>query len=82
MRRQLSVNSNSSAQDIESITTLDLLGEGNFGKVWLGGWAGAVITQRYGVSMNRRRVGCLRRVGPGQVAHARCSQPAPPPSRV
>lgn len=36
MRRQLAVNSNSSAQDMESIQTIELLGEGTFGKVgWL-----------------------------------------------
>jgi len=33
MRRQLAVNSNTSAQDMESIQTVDLLGEGTFGKV-------------------------------------------------
>jgi hypothetical protein len=33
MRRQLAVNTNSSAQDLESIRTLELLGEGTFGKV-------------------------------------------------
>jgi hypothetical protein len=33
MRRQLAVNSNSIAQDLESIQTVDLLGEGTFGKV-------------------------------------------------
>jgi hypothetical protein len=33
MRRQLAVNSNTSAQDLESIQTVELLGEGTFGKV-------------------------------------------------
>jgi hypothetical protein len=33
MRRQLAVNNNTSAQDLESIECLDLLGEGTFGKV-------------------------------------------------
>lgn len=33
MRRQLAVNSNTSTQDMESIQTVELLGEGTFGKV-------------------------------------------------
>jgi hypothetical protein len=33
MRRQLAVNTNSSAQDLESIKAVELLGEGTFGKV-------------------------------------------------
>ena len=33
MRRQLAVNSNTSAQDLESIQCLEMLGEGTFGKV-------------------------------------------------
>lgn len=35
MRRQLAVNTNSSTADIESIQTLEMLGEGTFGKVWV-----------------------------------------------
>lgn len=33
MRKQLSVNSNTSLQDIDSIQTIQLLGQGSFGKV-------------------------------------------------
>ena len=33
MRRQLAVNSNTSAQDLESIQCMEMLGEGTFGKV-------------------------------------------------
>lgn len=33
MRRQLAVSTNSSAQDIESITTIEMLGEGTVGGV-------------------------------------------------
>jgi hypothetical protein len=33
MRRTLAVSSNSSVQDMESIQTTELLGEGTFGKV-------------------------------------------------
>lgn len=33
MRRQLAVSSNTVAQDLESIQTVELLGEGTFGKV-------------------------------------------------
>lgn len=43
MRRQLAVNSNSSAQDMESIQTVELLGEGTFGKVYKGLWRGSVV---------------------------------------
>jgi hypothetical protein len=43
MRRQLAVNSNSSAQDMESIQTMELLGEGTFGKVYKGLWRGSVV---------------------------------------
>lgn len=43
MRRQLAVNSNTSAQDLESIQTLELLGEGTFGKVYKGLWRGTVV---------------------------------------
>lgn len=43
MRRQLAVNTNSSAQDIESITTIELLGEGTFGKVYKGLWRGTLV---------------------------------------
>jgi len=38
MRRQLAVNSNSSAQDLESIRAVELIGEGTFGKVRGWGW--------------------------------------------
>ncbi|KIY94478.1 hypothetical protein MNEG_13483 [Monoraphidium neglectum] len=43
MRRQLAVNSNSIAQDLESIQTVDLLGEGTFGKVFKGLWRGTTV---------------------------------------
>lgn len=43
MRRQLAVNSNSSAQDMDSIQTVELLGEGTFGKVYKGLWRGSVV---------------------------------------
>ncbi|GBF87741.1 hypothetical protein Rsub_00452 [Raphidocelis subcapitata] len=43
MRRQLAVNSNTSAQDMESIQTIELLGEGTFGKVYKGLWRGTVV---------------------------------------
>lgn len=43
MRRQLAVNSNTSAQDMESIQTVELLGEGTFGKVYKGLWRGSVV---------------------------------------
>ncbi|KAJ9524730.1 hypothetical protein QJQ45_024366 [Haematococcus lacustris] len=43
MRRQLAVNSNSSAADIDSIQTNELLGEGTFGKVYKGLWRGTVV---------------------------------------
>ena len=43
MRRQVAVNSNSSAQDMESIQTIELLGEGTFGKVYKGLWRGSVV---------------------------------------
>ena len=43
MRRQLAVSSNTSAQDLESIQTVELLGEGNFGKVHKGLWRGTVV---------------------------------------
>lgn len=43
MRRQLAVNSNTSAQDLESIQTVELLGEGTFGKVYKGLWRGTVV---------------------------------------
>lgn len=33
MRRQLAVNNSSSVQDMESIQSIELLGEGTFGKV-------------------------------------------------
>ncbi|GFH28933.1 uncharacterized protein HaLaN_27503, partial [Haematococcus lacustris] len=43
MRRRLAVESNSSAADIDSIQTNDLLGEGTFGKVYKGLWRGTVV---------------------------------------
>lgn len=43
MRRQLAVNSNTSTQDLESIQTTELLGEGTFGKVYKGLWRGSVV---------------------------------------
>lgn len=43
MRRTLAVNSNTSAQDMESIQTVELLGEGTFGKVYKGLWRGSVV---------------------------------------
>lgn len=48
LRRQLNVNSNSSAQDMESIQTVELLGEGTFGKVCRSAalsWGGGVDWQ-------------------------------------
>lgn len=51
MRRQLAVNSNTSAQDMESIQTVELLGEGTFGKVYKGLWRGSVVA----VSCDLRR---------------------------
>ncbi|WIA08278.1 hypothetical protein OEZ85_007721 [Tetradesmus obliquus] len=43
MRRTLAVSSNSSVQDMESIQTTELLGEGTFGKVYKGLWRGTVV---------------------------------------
>ncbi|KAJ9511825.1 hypothetical protein QJQ45_004378 [Haematococcus lacustris] len=43
MRRRLAVNSISSAADVDSIQTNDLLGEGTFGKVYKGLWRGTVV---------------------------------------
>jgi hypothetical protein len=43
LRRQLAVNSNTSAQDMESIQTVELLGEGTFGKVYKGLWRGSTV---------------------------------------
>lgn len=43
MRRQLAVNSNTSMQDMQSIQTVELLGEGTFGKVYKGLWRGTVV---------------------------------------
>eukprot|EP00878_Enallax_costatus_P013393 GHUV01014005.1.p1 GENE.GHUV01014005.1~~GHUV01014005.1.p1 ORF type:complete len:832 (+),score=111.45 GHUV01014005.1:893-3388(+) len=43
MRRQLAVNTNTSLQDIGSIQTIELLGEGTFGKVYKGLWRGTVV---------------------------------------
>jgi hypothetical protein len=49
MRRQLAVNSNTSAQDMESIQTVELLGEGTFGKVYKGLWRGSVVAVSRGL---------------------------------
>lgn len=43
MRRQLAVNTNTSAQELDSIQCLELLGEGTFGKVYRGLWRGTVV---------------------------------------
>lgn len=62
MRRQLAVNSNTSAQDMESIQTVELLGEGTFGKVYKGLWRGSVVA----VSLSGSTAGtcvCAGRVG-------------------
>lgn len=54
MRRTLAVNSNTSAQDMESIQTVELLGEGTFGKVYKGLWRGSVVA--VSPELCRRRV--------------------------
>jgi hypothetical protein len=46
LRRQLAVNSNTSAQDMESIQSVELLGEGTFGKVYKGLWRGSTVAVR------------------------------------
>jgi hypothetical protein len=51
MRRTLAVSSNSSVQDMESIQTTELLGEGTFGKVGLSlaGWVWSCYAVLYDV---------------------------------